>query len=333
SGPAGLTASVEYNPSTSSGSATATTSTLHTDHLGSTSVVTDESGIMIELLDYNPYGNERISWSSSSADGSAQSQKTYIGEYSDDESGLSYLNARYYDPARGQFLSQDTVYLSLGSGTDKREQVALLDPQSQNSYSYGRGNPIGFIDADGHTPSIPASNFTPSLSQSIPSLGLFSGSLYHLIATGMAHDIETVSDSERSATSRILAGISLGLNLMPGGAGEKGAWITTKEAMSGSASGYQKFISGTSSSLSYLLNGVKFDGFRGGVLFDAKSGMQNFVDASTGLFKSWFKDSGGKSLLGQAERQIQAAEGNRIEWHFQFKEVRNAVESLFQEKI
>ncbi|MBI5793771.1 hypothetical protein HZA87_01625, partial [Candidatus Uhrbacteria bacterium] len=53
-GPAGLTASVEYNPSTSSGSATATTSTLHTDHLGSTSVVTDESGIMIELLDYNP---------------------------------------------------------------------------------------------------------------------------------------------------------------------------------------------------------------------------------------------------------------------------------------
>ncbi|MBI5793632.1 hypothetical protein HZA87_00900 [Candidatus Uhrbacteria bacterium] len=51
-----LTASIEDDGTTT------TTSTLHTDHLGSTSVVTDESGIMVELLDYNPYGTERISW-------------------------------------------------------------------------------------------------------------------------------------------------------------------------------------------------------------------------------------------------------------------------------
>lgn len=67
---------------------TATTQTIHTDHLGSTSVVIDEDGIMIELLDYNPYGTERISWSSSYEDGEAESHRTYIGEYSDDESGL-----------------------------------------------------------------------------------------------------------------------------------------------------------------------------------------------------------------------------------------------------
>ena len=126
-----------------------TVQTLHTDHLGSTSVATDEDGIMIELLDYHPYGTERISWSSSSTDGSAESQKTYIGEYSDNESGLSYLNARYYDPERGQFLSQDSVYLSLGSGIDKREQVALLDPQMQNSYAYARNNPVKHTDPDG----------------------------------------------------------------------------------------------------------------------------------------------------------------------------------------
>jgi RHS repeat-associated protein len=112
-------------------------------------MVTDERGVMIELLDYDPYGTERISWSSSSDSGEADSQKTYIGEYSDDESGLSYLNARYYDPKRGQFLSQDSVYLSLGSGKDKREQIALLDTQSPNSYGYGRGNPIKYRDSEG----------------------------------------------------------------------------------------------------------------------------------------------------------------------------------------
>ncbi|MBI4714053.1 DNRLRE domain-containing protein, partial [Candidatus Uhrbacteria bacterium] len=67
-GPSGLTASVENNPSTGSGS---TTNTILTDHLGSTSVVTDDSGIMVELLDYNPYGSKRISWSSTSSDSEA----------------------------------------------------------------------------------------------------------------------------------------------------------------------------------------------------------------------------------------------------------------------
>jgi len=127
SGPAGLTASIE------SDGITTTTKTLHTDHLGSTSVVTDEDGTIIELLDYNPFGTERISWSSTSDSGEAESQKTYIGEYSDDESGLSYLNARYYDPETGRFLGQDSVFWTVGSNSK-----ILADPQSLNSYSYAR---------------------------------------------------------------------------------------------------------------------------------------------------------------------------------------------------
>ncbi len=124
---------------------TAGTSTIHTnhaDHLGSTSVVTDSTGVMVELLDYYPYGSERLKT------GTADEQKTYIGEYSDDESGLSYLNARYYDPARGQFMSQDGAYLTIGSG-GALDFVLLLDPQQQNSYSYARNNPIMFTDPTG----------------------------------------------------------------------------------------------------------------------------------------------------------------------------------------
>lgn len=147
SGPSGIAASIEQHPSTGSES-----STIHTDHLGSTSVVTDAQGIMNELLDYHAYGTERMSWSSGES-GEAQAQRKYIGEYADEETDLSYLHARYYDPERGQFLSQDPIFLGMGddSTKDKRLVVALLDPQSQNSYSYARNNPMRFSDTNGES--------------------------------------------------------------------------------------------------------------------------------------------------------------------------------------
>lgn len=137
SGPGGLVASLEND------GVTMETATIFTDHLGSTSVITDENGVMVELLDYNPFGTERISWSDYSTSAEAESQKTYIGEYSDDETGLSYLNARYYNPETGRFLSQDPVFW-LASSADW-----IIDPQTQNSYSYSRNNPIRFIDPSG----------------------------------------------------------------------------------------------------------------------------------------------------------------------------------------
>ena len=63
--------------------------TIYTDDLGSIFVVTDESGMMTELLDHNPFGMEISSWSSTSEGGEAEFQKTYIGEYSDKELGQS----------------------------------------------------------------------------------------------------------------------------------------------------------------------------------------------------------------------------------------------------
>jgi RHS repeat-associated protein len=51
------------------------------------------------------------------------------------------LNARYYDSTRGQFLSQDPIFLSSSQN--------LADPQSLNSYSYSEGNPIVKSDPSG----------------------------------------------------------------------------------------------------------------------------------------------------------------------------------------
>ena len=159
SGSNGLVASIE-----NSGTG-ATTDTIHTDHLGSTSVVTDEDGLMIELLDYNPYGTERSSWGSGDS-GEAESQKTYIGEYSDSETNLSYLNARYYDPTIGRFLSQDPWFGNLTS------------PQSLNKYSYAENNPLTYTDPTGllrqDTYNSGVDKFSGAINSTLWALGSFS---------------------------------------------------------------------------------------------------------------------------------------------------------------
>src|SRR5262249_46789507 len=65
-----------------------------------------------------------------------------IGQFADD-SALSYLNARYYEGSRGQFLSEDPIFLA-----DPKAQL-LADPQSLNSYSYSDDNPITKSDPSG----------------------------------------------------------------------------------------------------------------------------------------------------------------------------------------
>jgi RHS repeat-associated protein len=109
----------------------------HNDHLGSLNVVTDTNGAQVELLDYYPFGGQRIS------SGTYTGQKQYIGQYYDTDTGLNYLNARYYKATTGQFNSEDSMFWVL-------PQESLLDPQQQNSYSYSRNNPINRSDPSGN---------------------------------------------------------------------------------------------------------------------------------------------------------------------------------------
>jgi RHS repeat-associated protein len=113
-----------------------TTRYIHTDHLGSTNVVTNASGTPVQVIDYLPYGG--IRYSSSTAQTSEKHQ--FIGQYTD-STGLNYLNARYLQNTRGQFFSQDPLFWSGNQN--------LKDPQSQNSYSYSNNNPINRSDPSG----------------------------------------------------------------------------------------------------------------------------------------------------------------------------------------
>ncbi len=82
--------------------------------------------------------------------------RIYIGQEYDVDTGLSYLNARYYEGSRGQFISQDPIFVAMGDNYKIRQKVGisleelLTDPQQLNSYAYGRNNPLRYSDPDGN---------------------------------------------------------------------------------------------------------------------------------------------------------------------------------------
>ncbi len=104
----------------------------HPDHLGSSSIVTDSTGNKSEEIYYYPFGGTRQDT------GSVSVKHKFTGQELDDETGLYYYGARYYDPQLGRFISADSIV------------QAPFDPQTLNRYSYCRNNPIIYSDPSGH---------------------------------------------------------------------------------------------------------------------------------------------------------------------------------------
>ncbi|MBU7015824.1 MAG: hypothetical protein HXS43_13445 [Theionarchaea archaeon] len=101
----------------------------HTDHLGSTRLVTSENGVTTEEIMYKPFGGQL---------NETEERYTYNGKELD-ETGLYFYGARYYDPVIGRFISRDPL-------TGKRES-----PQTLNRYAYCLNNPLKYIDPAGES--------------------------------------------------------------------------------------------------------------------------------------------------------------------------------------
>jgi len=81
---------------------------LHGDHLGSVSVATDNDRRVLSRQDSTPWGEAR-------AGDITQTTLNFTGQRRDG-TVLLYYGARYYDPARGRFLSPDSVVPGTASG-------------------------------------------------------------------------------------------------------------------------------------------------------------------------------------------------------------------------
>lgn len=114
----------------------ASLSIVNTDHLTGSNVVSDISGNIQEVMDYHPFGATRID-----EQHNFNEQRKFAGHEFDQDTGLSYMDARYYQPNRGQFLSEDPSFLATTSD--------LSDPQTLNAYAYSRNNPVVYLDPNG----------------------------------------------------------------------------------------------------------------------------------------------------------------------------------------
>ncbi|MFN0057821.1 MAG: RHS repeat-associated core domain-containing protein, partial [Planctomycetota bacterium] len=100
----------------------------HQDRLGSVRGLSDESGALVQVYDYDAFG----ALVQHSAPALFQ-PFGYIGRERDRESGLYFMRARYYVPNTGRFLSEDPLGLAAG----------------ENFYVYTHNDPVNRIDPTG----------------------------------------------------------------------------------------------------------------------------------------------------------------------------------------
>lgn len=135
---------------TTSGS-TVTPYYVHTDSILGSNIVSDGSGTKNQLLDYYPFGAVRINQKATSFN----EQKQFGGHAFDSATALNYLGARYYNSSTGRFISEDPIFLTIGDkprsevSTHMKMDSILSDPQSLNSYTYAKDNPMKIVDPDG----------------------------------------------------------------------------------------------------------------------------------------------------------------------------------------
>jgi len=114
----------------------------HTDHLTGSSIETNSAGVLIQTLDYNPFGSVRTNTKTTSYD----NKKKYTGKELDGETNLMYYGARYYDAEIGRWMGVDPLVLSPAS---KKFMSIMGDPQQVNYYQYTRNNPMKYVDPTG----------------------------------------------------------------------------------------------------------------------------------------------------------------------------------------
>jgi len=102
----------------------------HSDHLGSTSLITDLDGNVVQHVEYVPYGEVFIE----ERNNTWNTPYLFNAKELDEETGLYYYGARYLDPRVSSWISCD--------------RFAEKYP-SLSAYSYCGNNPVKMIDVNG----------------------------------------------------------------------------------------------------------------------------------------------------------------------------------------
>lgn len=108
---------------------TGTVTYVYTDPQGTPLAEADANGNITATFDYAPYGSQAL--------GTPPDGPGYTAHVNDPDTGLVYMQARYYDPVTERFLSIDPAGITPGNVFNF------------NRYIYASNNPILNIDTDG----------------------------------------------------------------------------------------------------------------------------------------------------------------------------------------
>ena len=100
----------------------------------------DDEGNQVGEYAYDGYGNPVIVKDEGGI--ASLNPFRYRGYFYDEETGFYDLNARYYDPETGRFISPDTLLIL----DETRGQINGL-----NLYMYCGNNPVNYFDSTGHS--------------------------------------------------------------------------------------------------------------------------------------------------------------------------------------
>ncbi len=160
-----------------------------TDKLGTVREVLDETGELLNRIDYDSFG--RIVSQSKAAAGD---RFTYTGRELDTATGLYYYRARFYDPVVGRFNSEDPIRFDAGDG---------------NLFRYVQNSPLVGTDPSGMLSAI---EFRTIAATALT--GAFIVSLFSVACgTGEAvvtHRAVTIDETVELITSGGIAGALLG---------------------------------------------------------------------------------------------------------------------------
>jgi RHS repeat-associated protein len=110
-----------------------TTEFIHSDHLGSTRLVTAMDKSVVDNLDYEPFGQQ--------ASGASATTHKFTGKERDSESSLDYFGMRHYASTMGRWMVPDRVNVT--------EDRVVNPANTLNKYVYGGNNPLKYVDPDG----------------------------------------------------------------------------------------------------------------------------------------------------------------------------------------
>ena len=105
---------------------------IHSNHLDTPQVITDQNQTVVWQATYTPFGEANITTAS------IENNLRFPGQYFDQETNLHYNYFRDYNPRLGRYTTSDPIGLDGGI----------------NTYSYAFQNPIRFVDLFGLNPTL-----------------------------------------------------------------------------------------------------------------------------------------------------------------------------------